>query len=401
MQATPTTWKILLLAGWKGSEKLTAVAGGEGFPKDLAQVLASKCASVWNGYGPTETTIYATYKRTTPDYLRKLNNSSFAAIGKAIANMELFVLDTNKKLVPMGIPGELYIGGPAVAKGYLNRPELTAKSFVDTEWSNSTLYKTGDLVRMLPNGDIDFLGRVDQQVKIRGFRIELGEIEESIKENESIQQCAVVVVGDGSGRERLVAYVSLNEGANLDENQIQTALKDKLPGYMVPKVYVELDTFPMTSSAKIDRKALPNPDFQEVTVKSEDLPKTESEKLVAGIWQGILGLEKISLHADFFELGGHSLAAVELMAKIKQQTGKELPLTILFQNATINKLASLLDDNEKGISSSWSSLVPIRTEGTKPPLYLVHGGGLHVLFYQTMIQHLMQISPFTLYKHGA
>ena len=395
MQATPTTWKILLLSGWKGHEGLTAIAGGEGFPKDLAQVMASKCRAVWNGYGPTETTIYATYKLASSDYLRKLNSKSFAAIGKAIANMELFVLDGNHKLVPMGIPGELYIGGPGVSKGYLNRPELTEKVFIDTAWSDSKLYKTGDLVRMLPNGDIDFLGRVDHQVKIRGFRIELGEIEESIKEEANITQCAVAVAKDTSDRERLVAYVSLKEGTKIDEQEIQTRIRKKLPGYMVPKVFVLLNKFPMTASLKIDRKALPSPDFTSVGggAAVTNLPQTSSEKLIAGIWQNILGLPKIDLNSDFFELGGHSLAAVELMAKIKQETGKELPLTTLFQNATIKKLAALVADGDAQEEALWSSLVPIRTGGNKPPLYLVHGGGLHVLFYQTLIQHLDPDQP--------
>ena len=392
MQATPTTWKILVLSGWKGNPKLRAVAGGEAFPKELAEDLLSKCKAVWNGYGPTETSIYASYKEITTQHLEELSNKQFAAIGQPITNMEFLVLDKTGAVLPLGIPGELYIGGPGVSKGYLNRPALTQKAFVKTAHSEHKLYKTGDLVRMLPNGDIEFLGRIDQQVKIRGFRIELGEIEAAIKQLKFIKQCAVVVVPNNSGRQQLVAYLGLKGNKPFDEQSIQTHLRGQLPGYMVPQHFMVLEQFPLTASLKINRKALPKPDFSTPQNGALSLASTDAERLIAQLWKEILGIDQLDINYDFFELGGHSLAAVELMAKIKDQTGKELPITALFQNATIAKLARLLEQHDAA-EEKWSSLVPIREGGSKPPLYLVHGGGLHVLFYQTMTKYLDPEQP--------
>ncbi|MBK8563870.1 MAG: amino acid adenylation domain-containing protein [Saprospiraceae bacterium] len=420
MQATPTTWKILLLAGWEGDKQLRAIAGGEGFAKELASDMMHRCAKVWNGYGPTETTIYATWQLITEEHLAACPGE-FAAIGSPIANVELLILDKNGELAPMGVPGELYIGGNGVAAGYLNRPELTKVSFVQSansrsganfhnpeesgQFPQSAFYKTGDLVRYLPTGEIEFLGRIDTQVKIRGYRVELGEIEETMKQFPGVLNSVVNVLSDTTDSQRLVGYVMEN-GKPLGkgwESQLKDFLRSKMPGYMVPSVFLKMDAFPQNNSLKVDRNALPKPELGNLNAGSYEAPKTPGEKLLAKIWGELLGLEKVGIHDDFFELGGHSLAAVRMMSSVKDATGKKLPLTILFQHATIHKLANQLNgfnqsnnSDDFGLSienQGFTSLVPIREGGSKPALYLVHGGGLHVLFYQNMVKYMENDQP--------
>ena len=423
MQATPVTWKILMLAGWRGDQNLTVVAGGEGFPKDLAREMIACCKAVWNGYGPTETTIYATYQLISEEHLAACPGE-FAAIGSPIANTEMWILDKNGEPVPVGVPGELWIGGNGVASGYLNRPELTNEKFAgnlrftiyDLRLTNGAgnrqYYRTGDLVRYLPGGEIEFLGRIDNQVKIRGFRVELGEIEEAMKQFSSIRQGVAKVVPDSSGGERLVGYVVLKTGVELDENALKDFLRSKMPSYMVPSIFVKLDELPLNTSMKVDRKMLPKPEFSILSRSTFEAPETPGEKLLADVWKDLLGVEEVSVHDDFFELGGHSLAAVQMMSKIKAETGVKLPLTTLFQNSTVQKLAVKLNGfNKKNGNGKmngtgaehqqFSSLIPIREGGSKPPLYLVHGGGLHVLFYQNLVKYLDVDQPiFALQAKG-
>ncbi|TAK34570.1 MAG: amino acid adenylation domain-containing protein [Saprospiraceae bacterium] len=397
MQATPATWKILLLSGWEGDENLTAVAGGEGFSKELARQMMERCKAVWNGYGPTETTIYATYQHITEEHLRNAPGE-FAAIGRPIANVEVAVLDAHQMPVPPGVPGELYIGGPGMAEGYLNRPALTAEKFV-TLPSGKKYYRSGDLVRYLPGGEIEFLGRIDGQVKIRGYRVELGEIEETMKQFGGIRQGAVKVIGDNAGHQRLAGYVVMEAGATLYEDSLKDFLRSKIPDYMVPSVFVTMDSLPMNTAMKVDRNALAAPDLAGLSATVFEAPSTPKEKLLASIWQELLGVEKVGVNDDFFELGGHSLAAVSLMSKIKEATGHKLPLTVLFQHPTLRKLAALLGTkngsvkNGSGSKPRFTSLIPIREGGSKPALYLVHGGGLHVLFYQNLVKFLDEDQP--------
>ncbi|HFA51232.1 MAG TPA: amino acid adenylation domain-containing protein [Bacteroidetes bacterium] len=443
MQATPTTWKILFLSGWQGDANLKAVAGGEAFSKKLAAQMAACCKAVWNGYGPTETTIYATYQRVTEEHLARCPGEH-VAIGSPIANVEMQVLDKNKQPVPIGVPGELYIGGKGVSSGYLNRAELTEEKFLHLSPlpinSNSEtaltppplgsqsrfvgragggLYRTGDLVRYLPTtcpehsgGEIEFLGRIDKQVKIRGFRIELGEIEECIKKHETVEQCAVNVFEDQTGSHQLAAYFVLSKGFPSGKNgisgenlaeELKAFLRKQLPGFMVPAYFTEMKALPMNSSLKVDRKALPEPQLSNLPKAKKEIASTKGEQLLTGIWQELLGLKEVSVQDDFFDLGGHSLAAVQLMTRIKELTGKKLPLTTLFQHSTIKKLASQLNGFNKplqnGTSSDGSkdagfvSLICIQKGGDKTPLYLVHGGGLHVLFYQNMVKYLDKDQP--------
>jgi amino acid adenylation domain-containing protein len=406
MQATPTTWKILLMAGWIGDKQLRAIAGGEGFAKELAVDMLQRCGKVWNGYGPTETTIYATWQPITEAHLATCPGE-FAAIGSPIANVDMLILDKNGEQVPIGVPGELFIGGKGVANGYLNRPELTKERFTHSSLipHPSSLYKTGDLVRYLPTGEIEFLGRMDNQVKIRGYRVELGEIEETMKQFPGVLNSVVNVLNDARDSQRLVGYVMEN-GKPLGEGweeRLKDFLRSKMPGYMVPSVFMKLDAFPQNTSLKVDRKALPKPDLSNLQINKYEAPKTVQEKLLAKIWGELLGVERIGIHDDFFELGGHSLVAVQMMTRVKEATGIKLPLTALFQHATIHKLAGQLigfnqngNDPKNGLradNQGFMSLVPIREGGSKPTLYLVHGGGLHVLFYQNMVKHMDADQP--------
>ncbi len=404
MQATPTTWKILLLSGWEGNDQMTIVAGGEGFPKEVATQLLKKTKAVWNGYGPTETTIYATYKEVTSDYLEQKPYGEFIPIGKPIANVWTLILDDKKQQVPVGIPGELYIGGAGVTTGYINRSELTAEKFLSQEFANipvSEWYKTGDLVRYLPNGDIDFLGRIDTQVKIRGFRIELGEIEAQLNQHPAIQQSVISIVAEEGERKELVAYYITKE-KELTEDTLKSYLKDRLPGYMVPALYMKMESFPQNTSLKIDRKALPKPTRTKLAKSLQyEPPRTVIEKKLSEFWQEVLKVDQISIHDDFFDLGGHSLVAVELLAAIYKETAIKLPITSLFQNATIHKQAKLLSQTSNLSEKNWTSLVPIKQTGKKPPLYLIHGGGLHVLFYQSLVRHMDEDQPiFALQAKG-
>ena len=404
MQATPTTWQILMLSGWQGGAGLVAVAGGEAFPKELASQMAACCKRVYNGYGPTETTIYATYQEVTEDHLSRCPGEH-VAIGSPIANTEMFVLDKNGQHVPVGVPGELFIGGKGVSSGYLNRKELTKARFIHSPFTSqhSPLYKTGDLVRYLPTGEIEFLGRIDDQVKIRGYRIELGEIEATIQQHPQVEQAVVNIFKDASDSLQLACYIVWKKDQVVDNEVIKAFIKTKLPGYMVPVIFIEMGELPMNTSLKVDRNALPKPDLSMLSTAKKEAPTTKGEELLTNIWKDLLGVEEVSIQDDFFELGGHSLAAVQLMSRIKDATGKKLPLTTLFQHSTIKKLAGQLNGFNKPLQNGqsknghttleYSSLICIRKGGNKPPLYLVHGGGLHVLFYQNMVKYLSDDQP--------
>ncbi len=435
MQATPSTWHLLLMAGWKGSADLKIWSGGEGLTQELAWELLERSGELWNIYGPTETTVWSTAKRVTEESLRSENSLGYVSVGKAILNVAMYVLDKNRQLVPVGIPGEVYIGGIGVADGYYRREEKTRECFVslqisenfgngsktlptvETDTSNPlqplpkfttvgkvsvTLYKTGDICRYLPNGDLEYLHRADHQVKIRGFRIELGEIEAAIGGFEGVQQNVVVTKemhslqtsASNSGDKRLVAYLVMEGGKALEMSVLKNYLKEILPDYMVPSAFVRLNAFPMTASRKVNRKLLPEPDFGDLAAERRFVaPRTEMEKLLAAFWRDLLQLEEVSVEDDFFELGGHSLIAVQLMAKIRQATDIKLPLASLMEHSTIARLATLLGGDAEDLERHWSSLVPIKTKGTKTPIYLVHGAGLHVLLFQTLAKYLDDDQP--------
>ncbi|MDF5727414.1 MAG: amino acid adenylation domain-containing protein [Rhizonema sp. PD38] len=337
MQATPATWQLLLATGWSGNHQLKILCGGEALPGHLASQLLSRCDSLWNMYGPTETTIWSAA------YLVETDNNSIVPIGYPIANTQFYILDQYGQLVPVGVPGELHIGGDGLARGYLNRPELTAEKFIPnlfSEQSATRLYTTGDLARYLPNGEIEYIGRIDNQIKIRGFRIELGEIEAAISQHPKVRETVVVVHSDSSNSQQIVAYVIFQKEQTLTITQLRDFLESKLPNYMVPATFVILEAIPLTSNGKVNRKALPAPDATQLLSESNfTAPSTPIEQMLAGIWAEVLSLEKVGIHNNFFELGGHSLLATRVISQVRQIFQQELPLRCLFEQPTITGLA--------------------------------------------------------------
>ena len=388
MQATPATWRMLIEAGWKGAPALKVLCGGEALPGDLAVQLLPRCAELWNMYGPTETTIWSTIYRVE-------NASTTAPIGRPIANTTLYILDEYMQPVPAGVSGELYIGGDGVARGYLRRPELTAEKFVDDPFDTrpgAKLYRTGDLARYLPDGNVQYLGRTDFQVKLRGFRIELGEIESALAQHPAVQQAVVAAREDSPGDQRLVAYVVPKEKQHLSLSEVRAHLKQSLPDYMVPTALVELTTLPLTPNGKVDRKALRKPEAPISPEPASAPPRDELETKLAAIWREILGLSSVNITDNFFDLGGHSLMAVRLVNEIKKSTGAEIPLTALFQDATIERLAEVIRGNAT-IPQAVVHRIQAGRAG-RPPFFAAVLAGLNSLGYVPLAKHLGSEQPF-------
>ena len=421
MQATPSGWRMMLDAGWGKRLPLKALCGGEPLSKDLAEKLIARCAELWNMYGPTETTIWSTVK--------KMSRGDAVTIGRPIANTQVYVLDESLRPVANGSVGEIYISGDGVARGYLNRPALTGERFLKNPFlnePNQKMYRTGDLGRITEDGEIHCLGRADEQVKIRGHRIELGEIEYHLAQQRSIKETVVVANEDSFGNQQLVAFVvprptkqpfltytsgitshaapkadkplmasSVMEVLPVSTEQTklwQQNLGKQLPGYMVPAVFVALPNLPLTPNGKIDRKALPKPEQNNPPKNTAFVePRSAEEKLLAVIWMDVLKLERISISDNFFELGGHSLLAIKVIHQLTNKTGKKLPLTSLFEYPTIRELALLLQTNEK--SASWKSLVPMKPSGTKTAAYFIHGDGLTVLNFSSLLTNVEPQQP--------
>lgn len=392
MQATPYTWRILLESGWE-TERIKVVCGGEALPLDLATRILGRASSLWNVYGPTETTIWSTLKEIKA-------GDKHISIGKPIANTGVYVLDKFMNALAPGVAGELYISGDGVGQGYLNQPELTAEKFVDDIFSDkpgAKMYRTGDLATFTTNGELNYISRIDAQVKIRGFRIETGEIEFNLAKDPDVKQVVVLARPDNNGVDKLVAYITLTDETKDHDfteciNFWRSLLRGAVPDYMVPDNFVQVLEMPLTPNGKVDKKAL----VAEGPVPTENTdlyvaPRTDVETLVADIWKKHLGLEKIGIFDNFFELGGHSLIAVKVMANIEKETGKRLPLAILFENSTIEKLALTLQIDGKSVT--WDSLVPIKPKGNKTPIYIVHGAGLNVLLFNTLAMHMDAEQP--------
>jgi len=353
MQATPATWQLLLEAGWSRSQQLKILCGGEALHRQLANELLERSASLWNLYGPTETTIWSTIHQID-------SRNGPIPIGRPIANTQVYILDRYLQPVPIGVPGELYIGGDGLARGYLNRPELTDERFIPNPFSepSARLYKTGDLARYLPNGDIEYLGRIDHQVKVRGFRIELGEIEAVLCQHPNVQTAVVSVREDEPGNKRLVGYVvphqeqgkqgEQGENSHLTPHTspslLRDFLKEKLPDYMVPSAFVLLEALPLTPNGKVDRRALPAPDTTRPELESTFVaPRTPVEEVLAGIWAQVLALQQVSINDNFFDLGGHSLLATQLISRVGDTFRVELPLRCLFEAPTVAELAASIE----------------------------------------------------------
>ncbi|MCO4821682.1 MAG: amino acid adenylation domain-containing protein [Flavobacteriaceae bacterium] len=383
MQGTPTTWQMILDSGWEDPLSIKAICGAEPWSLNLAQNLLPKISELWNMYGPTETTVWSARKQIKID-------DEFISIGQPIANTQIYIMNDENQLMDSGQIGEIVIGGDGVSNGYWNREELTIDKFIDNPFDksqNSKLYCTGDLGKLLPNGELQCVGRIDQQVKIRGHRIELGEIEQVLDAIEDIKSSVVVVNNDV-----LVAHI-IRTDSNIQDsiaiNIWKDVLKDQLPVYMVPHQFNLVDEFPTNLNGKIDRNALTKSILKKAITTDFHEASTNSEHIVAAIWQECLGIEKIDVNSDFFELGGHSLLGNKVMAILEQQTGNRVPLVALLKYSTIKELAGYLDQE----FYNWDSLVPLKTTGTKPPLYVVHGANHNVLMFNELAQHLDEDQP--------
>ena len=363
MQATPTTWRMLIEDGWRGGSHLKILCGGETLTPDLATQLLTRSSTLWNVYGPTETTIWSSiFRIETPNGL--------IPIGRPIANTQMYILDRYQQPLPIGVPGELYIGGAGLARGYLNRPDLTDEYFIANPFSNdpeSRLYKTGDLARYLPDGNILFLGRIDNQVKIRGYRIELGEIESVLAQHPAIQQAVVLAREDIPGDRRLVAYTVTTDGSAPSAHDLRSFVQLKLPDYMVPSAYVFLDSLPLTPNGKLDRKVLPVPDHSRPELDDAfAAPGTPVEKILANIWAEILKLDKVGIRDNFFELGGHSLLATQVVSRIRSAFSIEFPLRQLFESPTVAEMAIIItSDQAKRASEAALEQMLREVEGMK------------------------------------
>ncbi|WP_226589810.1 non-ribosomal peptide synthetase [Microseira wollei] len=392
LDCTPSHLKLLLAAGLTQiPERVPAVVliGGEPLDKATWKLLANSAQiSFYNVYGPTECTVNASvcHVQTAP---------AQPTIGRPLANVQIYILDSHLQPVPIGVPGELHIGGAGLARGYLNRPELTAEKFINHPFSQepgARLYKTGDLARYLPDGNIEFLGRIDYQVKVRGYRIELGEIERVLEQHPSVRQAVVLAREDEAGDKRLVAYIVPKQEQPSPADELRGFLKQKLPEYMVPNAFVFLDALPLTPNGKLDRRALPAPDqTRQGSEANFVVPRDDLELQLTKIWEKVLGIQPIGVMDNFFELGGHSLLVVALVAEIKKAFNKNLPLAAVFQAPTVSHLANIL--RQEGWSASSSSLAVIQAGGRKPPLFFIHVLGEGLEYCRNLARHLDPEQP--------
>jgi surfactin family lipopeptide synthetase A len=369
MQATPVTWRILLAAGWQGNRHLKILCGGEALPLELAQQLLPKAASLWNLYGPTETTIWSSVREIEP-------GEESISIGRPIANTQIHLLDAHLQPVPVGVPGELYIGGDGLARGYLNRPELTAERFIPHPFSDepgACLYRTGDLARYCSDGSIEHLGRIDFQVKIRGFRIELGEIEAVLNQHPAVRQAVVVARENVPGDKRLVAYVALHKDQAAMVDDLKSHLMKQVPAYMVPSAFMLLKTLPLTPNGKVDRRALPPPETSAHAGEYRYVaPTSQMQYQLVRIWEELFQVRPIGIKDDFFALGGHSLLAARMVNQVEQVCGKKLPLATLFAGATIEHLATVLM-RQTPEPTPLVRLTAVQAAGSRRPFFYVHG----------------------------
>jgi acyl-coenzyme A synthetase/AMP-(fatty) acid ligase/aryl carrier-like protein len=340
MQATPATWRLMIDAGWHGKSDLRVLCGGEAMPRDLARELLTRSSVIWNMYGPTETTIWSTTHRVT-DAGRDI------PIGHPIGNTTVYVLEPSGRPAPLGVAGELCIGGEGVARGYRNRPDLTAEKFVEVSLEGRAperVYRTGDVVRLRTDLTLEFVGRRDHQVKVRGYRIELGEIESVLLDHPSVRRAVVIVREDAPGDQRLTAYVvPVENGGHPDVDALRGLLRARLPEYMVPSLIVSLPALPLTPNGKIDRKALPAPSaFEPVTSAPSDIVMSEPQRRVAAIWRDVLRVDRLGVEDNFFDRGGHSLLVVKVHAALRREFQRDITLVDLFQHTTIAAQAALV-----------------------------------------------------------
>jgi amino acid adenylation domain-containing protein len=341
LQATPATWRLLLEAGWTNPTGVRMLCGGEALPRELADRLLATGGAVWNLYGPTETTIWSTVEAVAAD-------GAPITIGRPIGNTQAYVLDGAGQPVPVGVLGELYLGGDGVAVGYHGRAALTAEKFVPDPYrgvAGARLYRTGDVARWLADGRLQCLGRIDHQVKVRGFRIELGEIEAALAAQPPVQQAVVTVQPDLSGEQRLVAYVITTPGDAPVVGDLRAALKERLPDYMVPSTFQFIDAFPLTPNGKIDRQALPAPDSGRPRLEASYIvPRNALEQSIAAVWQEVLGLDAVGVFDNFFDLGGHSMLLVKAHSKLRDVAPRRLSIVDMFRYSTIDALSKFMSE---------------------------------------------------------
>ena len=340
---------------------------GEPLPRSLAdRIHAGTRARLFNLYGPSEDTTYSTWTLVEP------GAGGAPTIGRPIADTRAYVLDARLELAPIGIPGELYLGGEGLARGYLDRPDLTAERFVPDPFSGpgGRLYRTGDLVRRLPSGELDFLGRIDHQVKVRGFRIELGEVEAALAAQAAVREAVVVVHGSQESA-RLVAYaVPVDEAAPPAAAELRRTLEARLPSHMVPSAFVVLPRLPLTPNGKVDRKALPAPEPAASATSGlagqGDAPRTATEEVIAGLWSELLGVERVGVHDNFFHLGGHSMLATQAVSRARGALGVEIPLRALFEAPTVAGLAKAVEAARAGGEAAAPPILPVPRDGDLP-----------------------------------
>ncbi|MBV8202957.1 MAG: amino acid adenylation domain-containing protein, partial [Acidobacteria bacterium] len=422
MQATPATWRMLLDTGWKAARpraaaRLKGLCGGEALPRELASALAARGVELWNVYGPTETAVWSTARPVAGDAAPAMAGGA-VGLGAPIANTRLYVVDRQDEPVAVGVAGELLIGGEGVARGYWGRPDLTASRFVPDPWcaadgrgaprAGARLYRTGDLVRRRPDGDLEFLGRIDHQVKVRGFRIEVGEVEAALLRHLEVSQAAVVVRGEAADR-RLVAYLVPRAGAAAAVREpaaVREALRQSLPDYMVPAAFVVLTALPLTANGKLDRAALssgvsgPEPAAAADAAGGEQRPLSGPiEELLAEVWAQVLGRASVGGAEDFFSAGGHSLLATQLLSRVWDVFGVELPLRSVFERPTIAAQAELIEacrrqpraSPDPGAAAAWGA----GAAPAAPPLRRAprDGGGVPLSFAQQRLWVLDQLDP--------
>jgi acyl-CoA synthetase (AMP-forming)/AMP-acid ligase II len=370
MQATPATWRVLLQSGWKGRKGFRALCGGEALAPDLATELLACCDEVWNLYGPTETTVWSTCWRVQ-------HPETGVSIGTPIANTRVWILDAQHQLCPIGVPGEICIGGAGVARGYHGRPELTADRFIANPFADggfasdaaALLYRTGDRGRWLPDGTLEHLGRLDFQVKIRGFRIELGEIEAIARKDAAVADCVAVAYDVAAHDRRLVLYAASNESEATLLPRLRAQLVASLPGYMQPQHLIVLQSLPQTPNGKIDRQSLPAP----VLMSSADAEQSSAPRIadprqryLAMVWCELIGIDDVQPRDNFLDVGGHSLLAVEMAARVRRETGVRLNL-LEIATGTLASLAMELPESadatpspRPSMGAKWRRLLGLR-----------------------------------------
>jgi acyl-coenzyme A synthetase/AMP-(fatty) acid ligase/acyl carrier protein len=340
LQATPSTWRMLVESGWLGKPDLRMWCGGEALSAELADNLLMRGCELWNLYGPTETTVWSAAHRVS-------SGEDPILIGRPIANTRMYILDGSGEPLPLGANGELYIAGQGVARGYRNRDALTAERFLPEPFiAGERMYRTGDLARYRRDGQIQLLGRADQQIKLRGHRIELGEIEAALERHPFVQQAIVSVNGKDADR-RLVAYLRLAAGS-VESEALRGWLLERLPEYMVPGIYVTIEEFPLTPNGKVDRKRLPTPDGQLRERNAPAVaPRNPTEQRVAAIWSEFLETEAVGMRENFFDLGGHSLLLVRVHARLRDEFAASISITDLFRFTTVESLAAHLSRQQE------------------------------------------------------